>query len=289
VSGIILVLVLTSAALHPLREFFIKGDATPEGVTLAVNIWFFILAGGQVFATGQDPWAALEVWPMMLISGCGLWFYYWCVVATLRSGDLSIYYPITRSSPVFVVFVGYFFLGHSYSLVLLSGIALVIIGAFMLQYRPGTSLLSEPSNLALAFLAMCGHGVITIADAEAMKQVTPEVFMFAMYIMVIPGMAIVLSVGRPAGCSVYQHLFVGWTATPIRFAVVGITAYVSYYLILMAFQLGANVAAVSAVRQVSIPFSVLMGCMIYKEARMTARLTWSILLALGVAVIVLAK
>jgi hypothetical protein len=29
--------------------------------------------------------------------------------------------------------------------------------------------------------------------------------------------------------------------------------------------------------------------MIYKEARMTARLTWSILLALGVAVIVLAK
>ena len=55
-SGIILILVLSSAALHPLREFFIKGDATPEGVTLAVNIWFFILAGAQVFATGQDPW-----------------------------------------------------------------------------------------------------------------------------------------------------------------------------------------------------------------------------------------
>ena len=110
-----------------------------------------------------------------------------------------------------------------------------------------------------------------------------------MYILVIPGMAVVLSVDRPAGRSVYRHLFVGWTATPVRFAVAGITAYVSYYFILMAFQMGANVAAVSAVRQVSIPFSVLMGCLIYKEARMTARLAWSILLALGVAVIVLAK
>ena len=39
-SGLVLVLVLASAALHPLREFYIKGDSTPEGVSLAVNIWF---------------------------------------------------------------------------------------------------------------------------------------------------------------------------------------------------------------------------------------------------------
>ena len=102
-SGLVLFLILMSAALHPLREFFIKGDPSPEGVTVAVIIWFWVLAGIQVFTAAMDPWTAFEVWPMMVISGLGLLVFYSCIVATMRSGDLSIYYPITRSSPLFVV------------------------------------------------------------------------------------------------------------------------------------------------------------------------------------------
>jgi len=285
----LLMLVVSSAAMHPLREFFIKGDASPEGVTLAVNIWFWILAAAHVLATGMNPMDAFEVWPMMLISGTGLLFYYWCVVATMKSGDLSIYYPITRSSPLFVVSVGYLFLGHQYSTLMLCGIALVLIGAFLLQYRWGSHLFAEPRTLFLATLAMCGHGVITLVDAEAMKHVEPAVFIFVLYIYVIPGMAIVQSLTCPPGRSIYTHLIAGWFETPIRFAVAGITSYASYYLILLAFQLGANVAAVSAIRQVSIPMSVLMGCLILKEERMSARLAWSLVLAVGVAIIVVAK
>ena len=288
-SGLVLVLVLASAALHPLREFYIKGDSTPEGVSLAVNIWFGVLAGAHVFVAGLDPWMAFQAWPMMLISGLGLLVFYSCIVATMRSGDLSIYYPITRSSPLFVVVFSFFFLGQSYSPLMLGGIGMVLVGAFLLQYQPGTRLLSEPKILILAFLAMCVHGVITLADAEAMQMVEPAVYMFVMYLFVVPGMAFVLSINRPANRNLFTHLFVCWVKTPFRFAVVGITAYASYYLILITFQLGANVAAISAVRQVSIPFSVLLGCLIYKEARMTARLAWSGLLALGVIVIVLAK
>ena len=288
-SGLILVLVLASAALHPIREFLIKGDSTPEGVTLAVNIWFGILAGTHVFIAGLDPWTAFQVWPMMAISGLGLLLFYSCIVATMRSGDLSIYYPITRSSPLFVVVFSFFILGQSYSPLMLGGIGMVLTGAFLLQYQPGTRLLSEPRILILAFLAMCIHGIITLADAEAVKQVEPSVYMFVMYIFVVPVMALVLSIRRPADRGQFKHLFWGWVKTPIRFAIAGISAYASYYMILISFQLGANVAAVSAVRQVSIPFSVLLGCLIYKEARMTARLAWSGLLALGVVVIVLAR
>ena len=288
-SGLVLVLVLASAALHPLREFYIKGDSTPEGVSLAVNIWFGVLAGAHVFVAGLDPWMAFQAWPMMLISGLGLLVFYSCIVATMRSGDLSIYYPITRSSPLFVVVFSFFVLGQSYSPLMLGGIGMVLVGAFLLQYQPGTRLLSEPKILILAFLAMCTHGVITLADAAAMQKVEPAVYMFVMYLFVVPGMAFVLSINRPANRNLFTHLFVGWVKTPFRFAVVGITAYASYYLILITFQLGANVAAISAVRQVSIPLSVLLGCLIYKEARMTARLAWSGLLALGVIVIVLAK
>ena len=172
---------------------------------------------------------------------------------------------------------------------MLAGIGLVLVGAFLLQYQPGARLLEEPKTLLLAFFAMCTHGIITLADAEAVQKVEPAVYMFVMYTFVVPVMAFVFSIRLPVDRNPFTYLFAGWVRTPVRFAITGITAYASYYFILVTYQLGANVAAVSTVRQVSIPFSVLLGCLIYKEARMTARLLWSVLLAIGVIVIVLAK
>lgn len=282
----IIALVFVSAALHPIREFFIKGNTTPVGVILAVAIQTCVLAGLHAWFEGQDPWSVFRVWPMMLISGLGVLFYYWCIVMTLRSGDLSVYYPISRSAPLFVVIVGFFFFGHRYSVGMLAGIALVLIGAFLLQYRPGSRLFSQPATLTVATLAMCANGVVALADAEAMKGVEPAAYMFVQYFFLIPALALVLLTLRPAGHTVVEHLFAGLARTPGRLLIAGMTSYASYYLILLAFQLGGDVAAVSAVRQISIPLSVLMGCLILKEQRLTARLAWSILLALGVVVII---
>ena len=288
-TATILALVLASSALHPLREFFIKGDATPSGVTLAVVFQFWILAGLQTWIEDADIRTAFQVWPAMLVSGLAILFYYWCLVMTLRIGDLSIYYPITRSSPLFVVVAGFLFLGHSYSPMMLSGIGLVLVGAFLLQYRPGSHLFSQPKTLTLAIFAFCAHGVIMLADAEAMRVAEPSSYMFVQYLFLTPGMAIVFLSTKPPDLSHYQHLISGWVRTPVRFVIAGVTAYASYYLILWVFQLGANVAAVSAVRQISIPASVVMGCMIFNEKRMTSRLAWSVLLALGIVVIIFSK
>ncbi|MEM7223605.1 MAG: EamA family transporter [Pseudomonadota bacterium] len=284
-SASIIALVLLSAALHPLREFFIKGDQSPEAVTFAVILVFGLLSSIHVLVSGVDPWSAFAVWPMVLVSAFGVAAYYLCVLGTLRTGDLSIYYPITRSSPIFVVVFGYLVLGQTYSAVLLLGIALVIVGAFMLQYRRGASFFAQPLTLTFAILAMCAHGVITLADAKAMEKVEPMAFLFLLYLLLVPLTGAIFICLRPKKVSIYHHLISGWLRTPVRFLFAGTASYVSYYLILTAFQLGANVAAVSAVRQVSIPFSVLLGCLILKEERMTGRLAWSILLALGVVVI----
>ena len=283
----IVALVLVSAVLHPLREFFIKGNTTPEGVILAVIIQTCVLAGLHAWFEGQDPWSTFRVWPMMLISGLGVLFYYWCIVKTLKSGDLSVYYPIYRSAPLFVVIVGFFLFGHRYSASMLAGIALVLIGAFLLQYRPGSRFFSQPATLTVATLAMCAGGLVSLADAEAMKEVEPAAFMFVQNIFLIPAMTLVMLTLRPAGHTVVEHLFVGWTRTPGRFLIAGSMSYASYYLILVAFKVGGDVAAVSAVRQISIPLSVLMGCLIFKEQRLIARLAWSLLLAVGVVVIII--
>ena len=285
----VLFLVIFSALLHPVRVFLIKGDNTPEGLTLSVVIIFGYMSFFQVILMGISPWKVFEIWPLIAISSVGLLLHFWCIVKSLRVGDFSVNYPIIRSSPMFVVVAGYIFLNHHYSMEILLGIAIVILSAFMIQYTPGGKYLSKPSSILLAVLAMCFHGIITLADAEAMKYVEPAAFLFIQYLFVTPAMAIIFILTRPSGKNIYEYLFLGWEKKPLRYFLAGFTAYASYLLILYSFRMGANVAAVSAIRQVSIPFSVLIGGFYLFEKHMNYRLFWSLLLTLGVIIIIVAS
>ena len=282
----VLFLVIFSALLHPVRVFLIKGDNTPEGLTLSVVIIFGFMSFFQIILMGINPWKVFEIWPLIAISSLGLLLHFWCIVKSLRVGDFSVNYPIIRSSPLFVVVAGYLFLNHHYSMEILLGIAIVIISAFMIQYTPGGKFFSKPASLLLAVLAMCFHGIITLADAEAMKYVEPAAFLFIQYLFVTPAMALMFILTRPSGKNIYEYLFLGWKNKPLRFFLAGFTAYISYLLILYSFRMGANVAAVSTIRQISIPFSVLIGGFYLMEKRMNYRLFWSLLLTLGVIIII---
>ncbi|MFQ5995129.1 MAG: EamA family transporter [Acidiferrobacterales bacterium] len=286
---VVTVLVLTSAAIHPLRELWIKDDGHPEALTFAVILQFALFAALHTVVLGVDVRPVLAVWPLVLLSALGLFMYFFSVVATLRHGDFSIYYPIMRSSPLYVVVVSALVLGHRYSVSMLFGIALVLISAFFLQYKRGAHFLSDPRTLFMAVLAMIGHGTLTLADAEAMRTVEPMAFLLILYILFIPCSAVLFTVMKPPGRSAAEHLFGGWRKKPLRYFLAGFTSYVVYYLILKAFQLGGNVAAVSAVRQISIPLAVILGGMYLKEASMIGRLSWSVVLAIGVAVIILSR
>ena len=285
----IVFLVVISSLLHPLRIFLIKGDSTPEGLTLSVVIIFGFMSFFQIILMGINPWKVFEIWPLIAISSLGLLLHVWCIVKSLRVGDFSVNYPIIRSSPLFVVVVGYIFLNHNYSMEILLGIAIVIISAFMIQYTPGGKYFSKPASLLLAVLAMCFHGIITLADAEAMKYVEPAAFLFIQYLFVTPALALMFILTRPSGENIYEYLFLGWKNKPLRFFLAGFTAYISYLLILYSFRMGANVAAVSAIRQISIPFSVLMGGFFLLEKKMNYRLFWSLLLTLGVIIIIVSS
>ena len=99
-------LVLVSAALHPLWNALIKRDPRPEGAFLGVMVLLALLGGAHSMVAGYDLLAARHVWPLIAVSWAGLTVYATCMVVTLRRGDLSAYYPIIRSSPLFIVAAG---------------------------------------------------------------------------------------------------------------------------------------------------------------------------------------
>ena len=108
-TATILALVLASSALHPLREFFIKGSLYPEGLCLAAMMSWVIFAAIHALILGIDLLSIRAVWPLTLAAGFAVVFYFSFIVITLREGDFSAYYPITRASPLFIVVISFLF------------------------------------------------------------------------------------------------------------------------------------------------------------------------------------
>jgi len=289
-------LVLLSAVLHPLWNAIIKREPRPDGAFVGFVALLGLIALVHSLALGLDLMSIWPVWDLFFASWTGQMLYGVALTLTLKRGDLSAYYPIIRSSPLFIVAAGFLFLGQSYSWPLLGGIAMVLVGAFLLQYRRGTHFFHDPLTLLLAFLAMSGTGIYSIADGEIMKTVAPPVLMFWNHALGLPTFVVIFRIlGRKnggnqtsAGGGVEPGLFF-WLRHPMRYLGVGVLGYASYLLILTAFAWGGDVAAVTAVRQASIPISVLIGGLWLREESMTRRLWASILLALGIVAIIFTR
>ncbi len=281
-------LALTSAFLHPFWNLLVKDNPYPEGAFLALIALHSVLGGLHALAIGANLLSAIAVWPLLLVSAAGELLFGIGLVATYRRGDLSVYYPIIRSSPLFIVIVSAGVLGQRYSELLLAGIGLVLLGAFFLQYRRGARLLHDPLAFSTAVLAMMGSGTYSLADAQALQAIEPAVRFFWVELIVAPCLAFYFALTKPSSRGLGVHLFAGWRVTPGRFLAAGVLAYASYLLILMAYRLGGDVAAVTSVRQASIPISVLLGALVLREAHLPARLLWSLVLATGIVVIMAA-
>lgn len=280
----IVVLVLVSAALHPVWNLLVKKNPDPQlgFLCLVATIGLCALAHGLL--EGVDFSAALAVLPLIGLSVCGQLLYGTCLTGTLKRGDLSAYYPIIRASPVFVVIVSVILLGKTYSLVLLFGIAMAVAGGFLLLYRRGTHFLEDPRTLCLALLAMSGTGIYSLADARLMEAIAPQVLVFVVDGLLVPVYAI-LWLRRRSRVSLPELAAKGLSVTYLLLP--GIICYASYYLILLAYQLGGDVAAVTSIRQASIPISVALGGLFLREGAMMRRFFAAGLLALGIVVIAL--
>ncbi len=278
-------LVLISAVMHPLWNLLIKQDGHPLlsflGLTATMALWGLVHA----FVTGEPILGAWALWPLLLLSIGGQLLYGIGLTATLRRGDLSAYYPIIRASPVFIVLVGVLFLGRSYPALVLLGIFLAVAGGALLLYRRGSHVLADPLTLGLALMAMAGTGIYSLSDSEIAKTVSPQVLMFWVEGSLVPFYFLLYRATR------HRHPAPKRLWTPRRWLMVyflpGTLSYASYFLILLAYGLGGEVAAVTAVRQASIPISVILGGYFLREGAILRRFAASLLLALGIVLIIL--
>jgi len=277
-------MVIISAIIHPVWNLLIKKEPDPQLGYLGLTIVLAGCAALQAMISGANILAASAVLPLIALSWCGQILYGTCLTATLRRGDLSTYYPIIRASPVFIVIVGLLVLGQFYSAYVLAGIAMAVTGGFFLLYRRDTHFFSDPVTLCFALLAMAGTGIYSMADSRLMQTIQPEVQMLWVEGLLIP-YYLVLYLRRRTHTR-YDDPRLPFTRMAMLI-IPGVMAYASYYLILLAYQWGGEVAAVTSVRQASIPVSVLLGGFFLREGSIMRRLSAALLLAAGILVIII--
>lgn len=260
---------LLSKRQHPSAAFFLLASIT-GALLLSPTL---VLYRGTVLHDIPP-----RVWTLVLITGFFMALYYVSLAGAYRAGDMSVAYPIARSSPVIVVTVVTLVLGRGdqISALCVTGIILVVSGCFLIPLRDFRDLRLRnylKPICGLALLAAVGTSGYSIVDDEALRQLRTD----AQVTIGNTQLALLYACLEALAASFWLSLFVilrrgGRSSlgqvlrTNKRHAVLaGVAMYLTYLIVLISLAFVSNVSYVVGFRQLSIPLGVVIGVLVLKE------------------------
>jgi drug/metabolite transporter (DMT)-like permease len=284
-------LVLLSALLHASWNTATKGSDSPTAFMLGMEviILFVVLPLLPLIDYAAIPW---ELWGVLVGTGLTHTLYAFWLSRAYTHADLSLVYPIARSTPAFVPLVAIPLLGESVSLAGAIGIALVVAGMWAVQSNGRlrtADLLSLGALFAwltlattVAYSLLDKRGMQLLHAAEWSSPLPRAVaYMVLLYVAYVPLFALLGL--RSVGWREVARVLRGGGLGVAGAAVVGLTSYV---VILQAFQT-APVSYVVAVRQSSVLFAVALGAIFLHERPGRVRLLGAAGTVAGVGLIAL--
>jgi drug/metabolite transporter (DMT)-like permease len=267
-------LVLVAALLHASWNAMLHGNSDRFLSMTWMSIAIAVIATCAVLLT---PWPTHAAWPYIVVSGCVHIVYNMSLVRSYRRSDLAQAYPIARGSSPLLVTLGAAFFAHeaigplhAFGIAMISGgIVAIALQGRSVSRASGIAALTTGATIAL-YTVIDGIGV-RLSDGEAL---TYTAWMFLFY-WLMPVLFVAMR-GRAAL----------WT--PIRQApmavgtslVGGLVSIGAYGIVIWAMQSGA-MGAVSALRETSVVFAVLIGRVFLREAVSGKRWLACVIVAAG--------
>ena len=237
---------------------------------------------------------------MLLLAMTGLCeaIYFISLSAAYRSGDMSIAYPLARSSPVIIVTLATFLLGqgNQISIQCVTGVILIFGGSIVLPMHHFADFrFKNYFNLTCLFalctaLATTGYLMVDFTALRLLREspdislgpigiglsyVSLEFFITALWLGIY-------TVPLQRGRKELFHVF----KTRMRPAVLtGMSILLPYSLVLIAMAYVSNVSYVVAFRQLSIPLGVIFGVMFLKESRFIPKFIGTIIIFIGLVLV----
>jgi len=280
-----LALVLASAVSHGLWNYLAKEGNDKESFMLLLNLISLPLLTPVFLLVLTEIYFPLEILPYLLVSGVAEVVYFLGLGKAYESGDLSIVYPVARSSPVFVTIAAAVFLGETFSLMGLLGILVIFIGVYILHLKGMTKddfiaplryLMSGSSRYAV--IAALGTTVYSITDKMGVTAVNPLLHSFWLCFFVT-GMMTVVTVYRKGFKTIRDEF-----SSPLKVTIAGVLMRGGYMMVLYAMSL-AQVSYILALRQISVVLGALMGVVFLGESYGRVRIIGSLIIFAGVFVL----
>ncbi len=273
-SSFIFFSVLAAAFLHAAWNALIKqgGD---KFAALLVMVLFEGAIGLAILAT--RPWPEAHVWPWLLASGAIHTLYMLALSYAYEHGDLSRVYPISRgAAPMIVLAIGALVLSDR--LTGLETLGILVLGFGIITMAHGVFSQNESRRLLpFALLTATATAAYTLVDGHGARiSGDPMAFvawMFFLEMLMFTTLAIVL---RHASL---PHMDArGWLSGALAAA-----ASYGAYLIAVWAMTKAPIALVSALRETSILFAVLIGWLIFGDRMHRSKAVAALLIVAGVA------
>lgn len=291
-SALAIALVLISALFHALRSLFTKASGDKQIFLWLYSIFALLFYSPLFFYFLYRVGITHPVAYAWCVGSGFIHFIYWLFLTnSYQKGDLSLVYPITRSSPALVLVIAVLFLGEQVSIQGVCGILLVAIGVYIISMKriSADELLEPIKSIAndrstrFAFLTLLSVAFYSIVDKLAVTHIHPILFTF---IHLLCGM-----------CYYTPYILLTkhadmikkeWRAGLRRIIASGVLGIFGYMLILISFTI-ERVSYIVGLRQTSIVFAVLMGSHFLKEKHQGIRLTGSLIICAGGFLISLAR
>ena len=287
-----IILILISAFTHVGWNLLCKQEHPSSAFFLLVNTFGTLCLIPALILFGfAIPTFPISVWILLIATGIFQTIYILGLANAYQRGDLSILYPIARSSPVIVVIIVTLFLDRAdqVSIQCIWGIALVAVGMFILpmkhlsDFRIDNYLNASVLFALMAAFASAGYSII---DDEALRFLrdTPDLpiagwqatILYAFFEGLITSLWLGIWVLFQKRGRILMWEILKTRASRALQAGAGMA--VAYTLVLISLAFVSNVSYAVTFRQISIPLGTIFGVLLLKEPGYTPKY-------LGVAII----
>lgn len=282
-----LIFVFASAFIHPLWNMLLKKSEDKVIFYLNIHLVFTVLFSFLLFIYPVKN-ICLQGWILILLSAFAHFFYQVFLCRTYELGDMSLTYPIARSSPVFVLIMASTFLKEMPSILAIFGIVLIVLGTYLInQENFSFQGIIKPFNKNNAYATLFAvftavwSAIYSVIDKKGVLSVPPVLFFYMFFSFsgfLFLGYLLLLRERRKNYWRILKK-------DKYKITIASILEFSSYILILYAFRM-SKVAYVVALRQISIIIGAIYGVVFLKEHYGRVRIIASIIIFFGAFIII---
>ena len=293
-----ILLVLLSAALYALCDFFTKKSGDKQIFVWWYNI-FFLIFFSPLFAylVIKSDFFYLrnleQIYTLFLgiISGPFYCIYWFFLSKAYDYNNLSRVNPVVNSTPALTLVFATLFFGQTVYLLETVGIIILVIGIYIIHLKslsPDSFMwpifVFREKALRFTFLALLAAAVYSLFSLDGFCDIRFTII----YIYLSSFCAFILFSFYIIYAKTWSEFKKEWKMDKKSIVLNGFLVIASYALILIAFTF-SKVSYVFGLRQISVVFAVLLGGHVLKEKHKNIRLLAATLIFIGVFLISIAS